>query len=60
MVWVGAPRKIPLVNSPKIFEDSIPPRITSDKKRRKLKKRDSCYVLLLALINLPTLFPRFY
>jgi hypothetical protein len=45
MVWVGAPRKIPLANSPKILEDSKPPRITSDKKRRKLKKRDSCYVL---------------
>ena len=41
MVWVGAPRETLPVSSPKIFEDSIPPRITSDKKRRKLKKRDS-------------------
>jgi hypothetical protein len=45
VVWVGAPRETLPVSSPKTFEDSKPPRITSDKKRRKLKKRDSCYVL---------------
>jgi hypothetical protein len=45
VVWVGAPRETLPASSAKTFEDSIPPRITSDKKRRKLKKRDSCYVL---------------
>ncbi len=33
------------MNSLKTLKDSIPTRITSDRKRRKLKKRDSCYVL---------------
>ena len=45
MVWVGTPRETPLEKSPKLPKDSIPTRITSDKKRRKLKKRDSCHVL---------------
>ena len=45
MVWVVPPREIPLEKSPKVPKDSTPTGITSDKKRRKLKKRDSCYVL---------------